>query len=284
MINFSLQEFCDIDGIGAASGLLIEQGQLFLVSDHASYLYQYHLKQQQLERIALVAQAQDIIAKKDKFDIEALLKKDDTLWMFGSGSTRQRNQAFSYHLSTHQLSMIDLGDLYQQFKQVAGFGDDALNIEGVIYHAGQWLFFQRGNGASAINGVFTVVGEQLTGPQHVGFTAVPLPQIQQVTASFTDAILVNEQIYFLAAVENSASTYDDGEVLGCFIGCMDLMTKQVKFTQHISSHHKFEGLALYQQTGAEKTSHSLTFLLCEDNDTEQLTTTIYQLNLLFTSK
>jgi hypothetical protein len=41
----------------------------------------------------------------------------------------------------------------------------------------------------------------------------------------------------------------------------------------LSEHQKFEGITLYQETESE-----FTFLLCEDNDTEDLEATIYKLN------
>jgi hypothetical protein len=40
----------------------------------------------------------------------------------------------------------------------------------------------------------------------------------KVRSSFTDAILVDNSIYFLATAEDTESTYDDGEVLGSLIG------------------------------------------------------------------
>lgn len=278
MTTWSLKAFCELKGIGAASGLVVAKDCLYIVSDHSSFLYQYSLKKQQLGKIALVENAQDIVVKKDKFDIESIVKKEDKLFLFGSGSTQKRNQLFQYDLNSQQVTAINLSEVYQAFKQTIGLSDDELNIEGVIADTTRWLFFQRGNGASAQNGIFILNNNSVDfsniNHSDIEFVPVDLPAINQVVASFTDATLVGNQIYFLAAVENTISTYDDGEVLGSFIGRLDLAQGQVTYIEQITDRHKFEGLTLYQRTDNE-----LVFLLCEDNDTDELSTTIYQLCL-----
>jgi len=101
-----------------------------------------------------------------------------------------------------------------------------------------------------------------------------LPKIKNVPATFTDAILVDDKIYFLAAAEDTTSTYDDGAVLGSIIGTIDLTTMKLENYIQISDNHKFEGLTLYQKTATQ-----ITLLLCEDNDTELLETNIYKVIL-----
>ena len=91
---------------------------------------------------------------------------------------------------------------------------------------------------------------------------------------FTDAILMDDKIYFLAAAENTSSTYDDGEILGSLIGRIDLETMKIDFTQKISPTNKFEGITLFS-----KTKNQIQFLLCEDKDTDVLESTIYKLSI-----
>ena len=87
--------------------------------------------------------------------------------------------------------------------------------------------------------------------------------------------MCHDKIYFLATAEDTQSTYNDGEVLGSFIGRIDLKTMKVEFTQKITSTNKFEGLTFYK-----KSNNKIEFLLCEDNDTELLETKIFKLGLL----
>jgi hypothetical protein len=58
------------------------------------------------------------------------------------------------------------------------------------------------------------------------------------------------------------------------IGCIDVKTMEVVFTKEISDRHKFEGLTLRYDSENE-----LSFLLCEDNDSDQLEADIYLLKL-----
>jgi hypothetical protein len=103
---------------------------------------------------------------------------------------------------------------------------------------------------------------------------VSLPKIKHIETSFTDAILVDGKIYFLATAEDTTSTYDDGEILGSIIGRMNSETFEIEFTYKISDNHKFEGLTLYH-----KSETQIQLLICEDNDLDLLETNIYKLTL-----
>ena len=133
------------------------------------------------------------------------------------------------------------------------------------------LLFQRGNGATGKNGIF-IVPDNPEQPQ--GFVAVTLPKISNIETTFTDAILVDNFIYFLASAEDTISTYEDGEVLGSIIGKMNAETFEIIETQIISISHKFEGITLY-----ENDDNEIKFLLCEDTDTEVLESKIYKLTI-----
>ena len=136
------------------------------------------------------------------------------------------------------------------------------------------IFLQRGNGQSGKNGIFKCCGKNLEDDSEIEFTSYELPKIKGVSATFTDAVLVDNNLYFLAAAEDSKSTYEDGELLGSLIGCIDLHSMEIAFTQKISDSHKFEGITLYQ-----KTHTKIEFLICEDNDTETLESDIFKLSL-----
>jgi hypothetical protein len=58
---------------------------------------------------------------------------------------------------------------------------------------------------------------------------------------------VDGKIYFLATAENTAYTYDDGEILGSLIGRIDIETMKIDFLKKISPTNKFEGLTLFSK-------------------------------------
>ncbi len=265
---YTLQLFRHIIGIGAASGLVFLDDSLYIIADNSSFLYQYNLNKNRLEKIKLYESSQENLPKKEKLDFESITKKGDKLHIFGSGSTNKRELKFSYNILNHKVKSKKISKLYKKLKQNQQFVSDDLNIEGAFYFANNLYLFQRGNGENAINGVF-VINEN----KQITFTKINLPTIKNVQATFTDAILVDNKIYFLAAAENTDSTYNDGEIYGSFIGRMSL-DFEIDFVNQISENQKFEGLTLFE-FGKSKIS----FLLCEDNDKEELNTNIFILKI-----
>ena len=170
-------------------------------------------------------------------------------------------------------------DQLRMWRIDAETGDEAIkpedfNIEGAIYTGEHWYILNRGNGSSTKNILFTIEGKNLTNDFKILSNAYKLPKIKGIRTSFTDGVLVGNSIYFLAAAEDTQSTYEDGEVLGSVLGRINLETMKIDFTQKISSTHKFEGLTLFNQS-----NEKIEFLLCEDKDTEVLETNIYKLTL-----
>lgn len=272
MENFQLSLLFKIVGIGSASGLVYHDDRLFIISDSSNYLYEYHISDERLDKIALVENPQENIAKKDKPDFEAIAHKDNDLFLFGSGSTGNRNKAFKYKSKSGKVSVKDVSGFYSKIKKQFGFTDEELNIEGIILNGESTLLFQRGNGLSGKNGI--LYAKDNDEDAELDFIPFELPKIKNVPATFTDAVLVDKTIYFLASAEDTTSTYLDGEVLGSIIGTIDLKTMKLINTIQITDKHKFEGLTLYK-----KTNSKIEFLLCEDNDSEKLESGIYKLVL-----
>lgn len=275
MEKFQLSLLFKIIGIGSASGLVFNHGNLYLISDNSTYLYEYQMDSTQLNKIQLTENATDNIAKKLKPDFEAIAHNDSYYFLFGSGSTENRNKMIQMDAKTKEvIKTFDLSFLYESMRSFAEMEGDDFNLEGAIYDDGTWYFFNRGNGKNKRNVVFTVTGENLEDDYRILINEYKLPKIKGVRASFTDAIIVDDSIYFLATAENTESTYNDGEVVGSLIGRIDSNTMKIEFTKKITDTNKFEGLTFFK-----KTRSTIEFLLCEDNDTEQLESSIYNLTL-----
>ncbi|WP_159777385.1 hypothetical protein [Flavobacterium sp. 9AF] len=270
MEKFQLQLFFQIIGLGSASGLLYHNHLLYLISDNSTYLYEYKIESNELTKIALTENPAENISKKEKLDFESIALKGNKIVFLGSGSTENRNIAKSFHLKSKKIKTFDFIKHFENFRKITSLSNDELNIEGLIIIEDKILFFQRGNAINASNGIFIM--NEIT--QNIIFKTVSLPKINNVEASFTDAILVDKTIYFLATVENTISTYDDGEILGTFVGEMNLENFNIENTILISKTNKFEGITLFKNTESE-----MEFLLCEDNDTEELKSNIYKLTI-----
>lgn len=274
MKRFSLELLYHIVGIGSASGLFYRDGSVFIASDNAGYLYEFNTVDQLLSKTRLLdIETLENIPKKVKPDFEAVAERDGKLYLFGSGSTQGRNVAFIVGLDDKKVETRDLSDLYANMRSTSKIDADNFNLEGAISVENNWLFFQRGNGNGGNNGVFKVIGN-LENPTEVTYIPVALPKIKHVMTSFTDAILVEDAIWFLATAEDTNSTYEDGEVLGSIIGKMDVETMQITYWETITDHQKFEGLTFFS-----KSNSKIVFLLCEDNDTDGMESGIFKLIL-----
>ena len=271
MENFTLTNLFTIKGISAASGLLFAQNVLFVISDSSSFLYQYDIEKSLLLKFPLVKDAAENIPKQDKLDLESITQHGNQIIILGSGSTEKRSTMFTLDLSTDALQTQDLKPLYQKLKTVSELNDAQFNIEGAIYANETLVLFQRGNSAESQNGIFIVPNNQ---KDNIRFIPITLPTLDGIETTFTDAILVNDKIYFLACAENTASTYEDGEILGSILGIMHAPTLEIIDITLLSDHQKFEGLTLYKNT-----DEAIEFLLCEDNDTELSESIIYKLTL-----
>lgn len=275
MKKITLELFTTIIGIGSASGLLLQDNFLYLIGDNSGFLYEYNIVDSNLKKYPLLENPSQNTPKKDKPDFESLTHFQDTLYVFGSGSTAKRNAMIEFDLNTRKKTTTNnLVDLYAVMQSFGYINPEDFNLEGAIYDGENWYFFNRGNGSSSKNVVFTLHAKKLKEEFSLLSNDYKLPKIKGVSTSFTDAILVDNKIYFLATAENTISTYDDGEVLGSIIGRIDLESMKIDFTKKISPTNKFEGLTLYS-----KNENQIQFLLCEDKDTDTLESMIYKLSL-----
>jgi hypothetical protein len=266
MEKFQLTLLFKIIGLGSASGLIYQDNTIFAIGDNSSYLYEYHIDSNKLERHALAENSEENIAKSIKPDFEAITKYQDSLYLFGSGSTV--NRTIMVQVDAKSKSVIksqDLSDLYLAMQSFGKIAEEDFNLEGAIFNGETWFLFNRGNGKTNKNVVFSIDGKNLANEFRIVANEYKLPKIKGIRTSFTDAILVDDKIYFLATAENTDSTYNDGEVLGSIVGRIDVKKMKIDFTKKITDTQKFEGITLFKKSEKE-----IEFLLCEDNDTEVL--------------
>lgn len=278
MYKNQLSIFTKIEGLGAASGLVDTDHKLYIIGDNSGYLNVYHKSTKQLNKVCILNDKTLVdltqISKAQKPDFEAICKHKNLLFILGSGSTPNRNQQVIYRLDTQSVTIKDLSKTYQTLRQLAAISPENFNIEGAVFTGKEWFLFNRGNGIDGKNGIFCIETTDLSTMGKAVFNPVKLPHIGAVEASFTDAILLNNALFFTATCENTQSTYNDGEILGSFIGSINPKTYRLNFSYRIAGQHKFEGL-----TCLKNDKNRISFLLCEDADNDILSTVIYQLDL-----
>ncbi len=275
MEKIQLSLLFKIIGIGSASGLVYDNQKLYIISDNSSFLYEYSIDSELLTKHPLSENPKENIEKKVKPDFEAVTKHNDSLYLFGSGSTQNRNNVVHFSIKDNRvLSTANLEEMYFAMQNFGKINPEDFNIEGAIYNGETTFLLNRGNGKTNKNVLFSIDGNYLTDGYRIIANHYKLPKINGVRTSFTDAILVDNTIYFLATAEDTTSTYDDGQVLGSIIGTINVTTMKLTSKKKISDTHKFEGLTLLSNEEKE-----LSFLLCEDNDTELLESNIYKLTI-----
>ncbi|TCD00564.1 hypothetical protein EZ449_20615 [Pedobacter frigidisoli] len=278
MHSTHLEIFTEIKGIGAASGLFLHRNLLYIIGDNSGNLNEYNIKTKELKKIQILFDKNlnqlDNIAKVQKPDFEALCYHENKLYILGSGSTIKRNLMIEFDLFGKKVVERDLKEVYSKLQEISKIDDKNFNIEGAIFTGDEWLLFNRGNGFDSKNGIFIIRGQDLVNGEQIRFLPIKLPNIDHVESSFTDAVLLGNEIFFISTAEDTKSTYTDGEILGSFIGSLNKKTMELNFTHRISSHQKFEGISVLNQDKGK-----IEFLLCEDRDTDELKTIIYKLSL-----
>lgn len=275
MKKFTLDLLFKIIGIGSASGLIYNDNSLLLIGDNSGFLYEYNIESSSLKSYPLIENPSQNISKSKKPDFESLTQYQDTVYVFGSGSTSNRNTMIEFDLKQKKkVATNTMADLYAVMQSFANVNPEDFNLEGAIYDGENWYLFNRGNGLLNKNVLFSLHAKKLSDEFSLMSNDYKLPKIKGVRSTFTDAVLVKGKIYFLATAENTKSTYEDGEILGSSIGCINLETMKIEFTKKISDSHKFEGLTIFKNS-----KEKIEFLLCEDKDTDVLEADIYKLTL-----
>ena len=275
MENFQLSLLFKIIGLGSASGLIFNNNQLTLIGDNSGFLYQYDIPIKKLAQYPILENAKANIEKKLKPDFESIAYFQNSVYVFGSGSTENRNVLYQIDATTKKvIQKTDLTDLYLNLQSFGNIKPKDFNVEGSFYNGENWYLANRGNGKKTKNIIFTIQGKSFDEQIQIVANKFKLPKIDGVKTSFTDIVKVDNKIYFLAAAEDTDSTFFDGEIKGTIIGSIDIKTLTLDFTHQISSKQKFEGITLYKNNANE-----ISFLLCEDNDTTALESNIYKLTL-----
>ncbi len=259
-----------LPGLPSASGVEIIGPTAYVIGDDSPYLYRLDAATlAPLEPVLLFATTHfddGRISKKRKPDLEcmvALVWPDGRpgLLLLGSGS--QPNRARGWFVPTDgppQPEAVDLTALYNALRAHLP-ADVALNLEAAATTATELLLFQRTVGRADAALLFSLpLVETLALLTGAAYAALPkvhqlvfeLPLIDGCPAGFSGATFADGQLFVSASVENTADAVLDGEVLGSFVGVVDVAAHTATFTRLAWADGrpyfgKVEGLAVRQQ-------------------------------------
>lgn len=256
--------------ISAASGLVELEGKFFVIADDENFLGVYDLESLNGTAVTIFNESlpeEKALRKKQKSDFEALvlLSEQKKLLIVPSGSTSNRERGALVSASGIFEKEISFHSLYTELRKIF----TELNIEGGIVVDEELWLFQRGNGQLNQNGIVVLNLNDLLMSNVLSPKIKPilLGELKDVTLSFTDATIADENILFLAVAENCHSTYLDGAVMGSILGLMS-RSGDILHTSPLVTNSKPEGIC-YNST--EKC-----FYLVTDDDDRHAPSALYR--------
>lgn len=232
-MKFELREHNELKGIPSASGIEITDSEIYVIGDNSPFLFKLNKNYEIIDKIHLFPEgnfADSIIEKTRKPDLEALAKGNEegsVLLAFGSGSkSPERDIMVEIDLSAKISSEYSLTSFYSNLRAVAGLTIEQLNIEAAEVYQEHLYLFNRGENLiikCSLPGFMAYLKKNAEMPGLEVFR-IQLPDIEGIPSGFSGASLDPENgiLFFTATVENTDNWIDDGEVLGSFIGLIEL--------------------------------------------------------------
>ena len=227
----------ELTGIPSASGIVKAGEEYFVVGDDSPFLFclDKNFKQTGVTRIYSADKVEgERIAKKHKPDFEAMeMVNDNEFAIFGSGSKSPERDYFvrvltgqPFEVKTHLITKF-----YTHLKNLEILKGTELNIEAAAEYKGTFFLFNRKkNLVISFNYSDFIDHVENDSPiPEISVTEVKLPGRNGIEAGFSGATAFPHKpiLIFTASVEDTDNAYDDGEILGSFIGLLDIETNKL---------------------------------------------------------
>ena len=226
-----------LEEVPSASGIIKSGETYYVIGDDSPFLFSLDKEFKLVSKTPIYSTehlAGEKIMKAVKPDFEALeMVAENEVLVFGSGSkSPQRDICVRFSPDNPQeFRTYNLSPFYENLKKLKILENRELNLEAVAYRQGKIYLFNRGK-----NVIFCFDHQQLMDhfeglipfPQP-GITLFELPSINGIEAGFSGATAFQDQPYllFTASIENTANAYDDGEILGSFVGLIPIADEEI---------------------------------------------------------
>lgn len=226
-----------LQNIPSGSGITKLGDRYYVIGDDSPYLFSLNEEFKVISKTRLVDldySSDQRITKSEKPDFEALeMIGTNEMVVFGSGSKSPQRDIFIRIVLEEPMVIekYDITDLYDKLRNLPVFSDSELNIEATAFRHNQILLFNRRKNLimqfEYPHLLAYIRGERtFPTPEIREFF---LPKINGIEAGFSGATVLESEakIIFTASVEDTDNAYDDGEILGSFIGMIDLSNDQL---------------------------------------------------------
>lgn len=222
-----------LSGIPSASGIAEVGDSLYVIGDNSAWLYQLNKHYEVTDKIVLLEGIIDsILPKASKPDFEAMttIQNDGEveLLIFGSGSkSPERDVIARVRLKDSiQTNVYDATAFYDALRSSTHLDAKSINIEAAATIGNALYLFNREHNLLLEYSIKDVLGflQGFNDLPTYNLYRINLPQLHGLNAKFSGASDVpgTKQLVFTASVEDTPNTYDDGEVIGSYIGIIDI--------------------------------------------------------------
>lgn len=277
-MKITVSDIVKIEKIPSGSGIIKSGNMYYVIGDDSPFLFSLNKEFKTIAKTRLLDSVQfsdERIIKSIKPDFEALeMVGEHEAVVFGSGSRSPQRNVFMRILLKDSFSIetYDISGFYENLRHFPILHDSELNIEATAFHNNQIFLFNRKK-----NLVIRFEYNELLAYLR-GETAFPKPEIKSfalptingIEAGFSGATALKGEakIIFTASVENTNNAYDDGDILGSFIGMIDISNNNISDDfnyceiPNTETHLKVESVTVEKETASGKTE----VILITDDD------------------
>ncbi len=220
--------------VQSASGLVVLGEDIFTVCDDNPYLFHLDSDFQILRQHALIPFDGPLekvrLPKATKPDFEALEQiGPGEMIALGSGSeTPERDIMIHIRIDgdSVETERYSITNFYDSLAQIAGMERSEFNLEGLAFSSNTLYFFTRTTNLmfTIDSRAFLIYMKEKGALPPVKFKTFELPGIDGSTSGFSGATVTSDGKYAFvtSSVEVSDDSYNDGDILGSFIGVVPL--------------------------------------------------------------
>jgi len=272
----------ELTEVPSASGIEHVGDEYFVVGDNSSWLYVLDRSFNMSSKFSLGTYAADergVITKSKKHDFEAMTEinwnGENYLFIFGSGSKQPyRFEGKVIDLrEKNTVRTFSLQKLYDHIRDEAKLEPSELNIEAAAEVNGKLYLLNRGKNKLIVMNVehFMEFIHQKSAKLKLKVYSIDLPEINDIRAGFSGAAGDQEhnRIVFTASVEDTDDWVRDGEILGSYLGVIDLENIQQHYrpeTVQLVGKDKREKFKVESITIVESQGEKMNCVLVTDND------------------
>lgn len=225
-----------LPGIPSGSSILKYRGSYCIAGDDSPYLFWLNQAFELSDSIKIFSTKHiehGRLPKHEKADFECMTVvpwgKDSDLLVFGSGSKTDKSEVMSridFDAQDHKVTTYNMGKLYKHIEKKSD-AQSGINIEGAGLWKNNLILLNRADNMLIMMELDDfkdfVKGDKKDKPDILP-VKFNLPSVKGVSARFSGMCILPEEdiLVFSASVENDPNWIDSHDIVGSYIGLIDL--------------------------------------------------------------